>query len=366
MDLLASCVRREDAELLFGSKCARTWGSLCSNLGAKFHSLTGDKDQTLTWEEFRCFYANELHNCGSSGHKPLTNLRTHGGILLFWLFVGAAFNGFIWFRRGSDAGCEWCTGYILEWILSMDNLFVFHIIFQTFATPRALLHKALFWGILGSAVFRILIFTTLASLLHVVHWIRFCFGAVLIYSGLLAASGVEQTSGEAVANTTAVRWLRRCLGSRLLERYDCVGQRLFVKESGRWRVTLLVLVIVLLELTDMLFALDSASAKVAQIPNYYLAYSSSVIAIFGLRAMFFVLQDLVECFELMNLGLCLILVFIGLELMASDYVRLDPQAVCVMILAVFVTCVAGSAAKRRTRGGDHTEAEGSVSSSLGE
>mmetsp|Transcript_43781 Transcript_43781/g.115470 ORF Transcript_43781/g.115470 Transcript_43781/m.115470 type:complete len:550 (+) Transcript_43781:155-1804(+) len=370
MDLLASCVRREDAELLFGVDCAKTWGGLCSKLGAKFHSLTGEQDQTLTWEEFRCFYINELLS-NSGAPKSMASLRTHGGILLFWLLIAAAFNGLVWFRRGSDAGFEWCTGYLLEWILSLDNLFVFHLIFQAYATPRALLHKALFYGIFGAAIFRMCMFMVLASLLHLVHWVRFAFGALLIYSGLQAASGIDDESDE-VADNMAVRLLKRCLGSRLLDRYDCVGQRLLVWESGQWRATLLVLVIALLELTDVVFAVDSVSAKVAQIPDYYIAYSSSVIAMFGLRAMFFIIQDLVDYFELLKFGLCLILVFIGFELMASDYIKLDPQAVCVMFLAVFAMCVAGSAAQRRAKViscetcTTCAEVEGTDSSSQGE
>jgi len=270
-------------------------------------------------------------------------------LLLFWLLVGAAFNGLVCLRRGSAAGLQWCAGYLLEGLLSLDNLFVFHLVFQSFATPRSLLRKALFLGIIGAAVFRLGFFIALSSLLHVVKWVRFVFGALLIYSGLQAALTIDGPSPDDVADTTVMRWLRRCLGSRLMSRYDTIDRALVVSQNGRWCATLLVPVIVCLELTDLIFAVDSVSAKVAQIPDYFIAYSSSVLAMFGLRAMFFIIQDLVDCFELVRFGLCLILVFIGLELMASDYVQLEPQAVAVMIVAMFVICIAGSIAQRRTK-----------------
>merc|ERR1719401_43082 len=110
-------------------------------------------------------------------------------VLAFWICVGFAYNGIIGYRRGWNDGVMWCSGYFLEWLLSMDNLFVFHLIFQTYATPRKLLHRALFLGIFGAVVFRLCFFSAMSSLLHVVHWIRFVFGALLIYSGIQAARG---------------------------------------------------------------------------------------------------------------------------------------------------------------------------------
>merc|ERR1719261_1769194 len=112
--------------------------------------------------------------------------------------------------------------------------------------------------------------------------------------------------------------MKTVLANRLVEKYDLEENRMFVEEDGEWKATLLVFVILCLEVTDILFAVDSVSAKVAQIPDYYIAYSSSVIAIFGLRAMFFIIQDLVDCFDMLKYGLCFILVFIGIELLASD------------------------------------------------
>jgi len=271
---------------------------------------------------------------------------TTGNLLVlgFWILMGIAFNVVVWARQGREAAVQWCSGYILEWLLSMDNLFVFHLIFKTYATPRALLHKALFLGIVGAVLFRMLFFVAMTSLLHLLSWVRFVFGLLLIYSGIQAARG-EDDDGD-VSDTWAVRLFKSCLGSRLADSYDLQGQNLFVRgEDGRLKATLLVLVIACLEITDVLFAIDSVSAKVAQIPDYYIAYSSSVIAIFGLRAMFFIIQDVVDMFDLLKYGLCFILVFIGIELMISDWVQLPAHVVCVVIVSVFTIGIAGSVAQ---------------------
>jgi len=270
-----------------------------------------------------------------------TGSCTHLALLAFWVFVGFCFNILVYSRQGHDSAIQWCSGYFLEWLLSMDNLFVFHLIFRTYATPMALLHKALFLGIAGAVIFRLLFFMALASLINGIHWFRFVFGALLIYSGIQAARDDDEDLD--VKNLMVVRWLKGVLKSRLVERYDNEGHNMFIYEEGELRATMLVPVIFCCEVTDILFAVDSVSAKVAQIPDYYIAYSSSVLAMFGLRAMFFIIHDLVDIFDSLKYGLCFILVFIGIELLMEDYVQLPAQAVCVIVFSVFVTCTAASA-----------------------
>lgn len=275
-------------------------------------------------------------------HVTGGTIRMNMFVLCVWISIGVVFNALVWVRKGREAGIMWCSGYLLEWLLSMDNLFVFHLVFRVYATPKELLHKALFLGIIGAAVFRMFFFMALASLLHLVHWFRFVFGVLLIWSGIQAAR--EDEDEVDVANLKPVQWLKRLLGSRLTESYDIEEKQIFVRKDGQMQATLMVPVIFCLELTDILFAVDSVSAKVAQIPNYYLAYSSSVIAMFGLRAMFFILRDMVDFFDLLKYGLCFILVFIGFELLLEDYVKLPAQVVCVVIFSVFLVCISGSTA----------------------
>lgn len=267
-------------------------------------------------------------------------------LLMIWIFAGLCYNVYFGMRYGMQAGCDWLTGYFLEWLLSMDNLFVFHLIFKVYKTPKVLLHKALFFGIIGAVFFKMIFFLFIGSLIHMVHWLRFLFGGLLIYSGVEAAIS-DDDEDEDVESTISVRLLRRCLGSRLKNTYNTVDQRLFVWEDGRLCMTMLVHVILCLEFTDILFAVDSVSAKVAQIPNQYIAYSSSVFAMFGLRAMFFIVKDLVDLFELLKYGICIILVFIGLELMLSDFIHLDSRTVCFIIMSVFMVSMMGSVVKKK-------------------
>jgi len=265
-------------------------------------------------------------------------------ILAFWIIAGLAYNVYFFVQYGKDNGAEWCTGFILEWMLSIDNLFVFHLCFKVYRTPPRLMQKALFFGILGAVGLRMVIYFALGSLMQVVSWIRIMFGFILIYSGIQAVR--EEDEEEDVSQTYTVRTLRWILGSRLMESYDMEG-RLFPKGAdGRRMMSLNFYVIVCLQVTDVLFAVDSVSAKVAQISNQYTAYSSSVMAMFGLRAMFFVLKDLVDYFEMLKYGLCIILVFVGGELIMSPFLHLDSGTVCIVILSVFTVSLTASTAKR--------------------
>lgn len=274
------------------------------------------------------------------------------GAIGIWLLAAFLFNMMICARMGELKAFQWCSGYVLEWMLSMDNIFVFHLIFATYQTPASQIHKAVFVGVIGAVMMRMIFFMVVSSLLHLAHWIRFPFGLLLIWSGVESARDSDDDFD--VKETMLIRGLKHCLGDRLQERYvdgdpaswGGSGTLFVVAEDGRIQATLLVVVVACLEATDIIFALDSVSAKVAQIPDQYIAFSSSVLAMYGLRASFFIMQDLVEMFDLLRYGLCIILVFIGFELMLSRYIHLAASTVCIMILSVFVICVSGSLARR--------------------
>mmetsp|Transcript_78522 Transcript_78522/g.138334 ORF Transcript_78522/g.138334 Transcript_78522/m.138334 type:complete len:428 (-) Transcript_78522:138-1421(-) len=272
-----------------------------------------------------------------------------GHLLLvgFWFAVGLAFDVFVWQWYGHVAGIQWTSGYILEWLLSVDNLFVFHLILKTFKAPACVIHKALFIGIVGAIMGRLCFFWVLDSLLKAIPWIHFFFGCFLIFSGIQAVSA-ESDNEEDVMDSRLMHLLRWLCGPRLVENYgEEESGALLVQKEGKTHITLMLPLVLCLETTDLLFAVDSVSAKTAQIPNFWISVSSTVVALFGLRAMFFVIQDLVDMFELLNYGLCFILVFIGVELIFADHMKLPPQVVCTVILAVFLTSIAGSTAKRR-------------------
>jgi len=270
-------------------------------------------------------------------------LKVNALSVVFWLFTGGCYNIYFALRYGRREGVDWCLGYLLEWILSMDNMFVFLVVFKAYDTPEILMRKALFIGILGGVILKVFIFMALGTLLHVIHWFRIVFGVLLVYSGITAVTDDES---EDIESRYVIRAVRFIFGSRLQRGYTAEGTLFPVDSDGRHCVSLLLLVIICLEFTDAVFAVDSVSAKVAQIPNQYVAYSSSVVAMFALRSMFFVIKDLIDYFELLKYGMCIILVFIGVELMASPFLHLETATVCIVIVAVFVVSIAASTAKK--------------------
>jgi len=275
------------------------------------------------------------------------SFRSHIGALCIWIFLAVVFNLIVWFRMGSNAAVEWCSGYLLEWMLSLDNLFVFHLIVAAFKTPKTQIHKAVFVGIIGAVVMRMVFFMVVSTILHVMHWIRFPFGLLLVWSGIEAARADddEDLDAEDTRLLFVFRWI---LGDLLHEKYDesDVGAMFVYTDQGRLQVSMLLVVTACLEVSDIMFAVDSVSAKLAQIPDAYIAFSSSAIAMYGLRAMFFIVKDLIVMFDLLKYGICLILVFIGIELMLANYIHLSSTTVLIAIGAVFIVSICGSYAKK--------------------
>jgi len=274
----------------------------------------------------------------------------HLTIISFWVLAGVLFGLKVLFFMGSEKALQWYSGYTLEWMLSLDNLFIFHLVFRTYGTPPPQMHKALFVGILGAVVMRLLMFMVGYTLLDAFSWVRWPFGALLIWNGVQAMREGDEDRDDDVRQTYLARGVQACLGSRLFQGYDEERGAVFIRSAdGRLQVTLLFVVVVVVEFADVVFALDSVSAKVAQISDQYISFSSSVLAMFGLRSMFFVIQDLVEMFDLLNYGLGLILVFIGLELMLSNHVEVNTAHSCLFILSVIVASVVLSVVWSRVR-----------------
>jgi len=274
------------------------------------------------------------------------SFRCHLSVVCFWVVVAFIYGWGFWQRQGKKRAFEWFSGYILEWMLSMDNLFVFHLIFSTYKTPKNQIHKAVFLGIFGAVIMRLIFFMVVSTLLRLATWVRWPFGLLLVWSGIEAARGGDDDTD--VQDTFLIRMLKRCFGGRLRDEYDEEGCACIVYDKeGRFQFTILVVVVFCLEFTDVVFALDSVTAKVAQIPDTFIAFSSSVLAMYGLRAMFFIVEDMVDMFDLLQYGLCLILIFIGCELVFYRWIHISSGTVCLMIIAVFVFCILGSHVKQR-------------------
>lgn len=272
------------------------------------------------------------------------------GVLMVWLVVGLSFNAVYFARFGEQAGMLWFIGYFLEWMLSLDNLFAFQFIIRAYRCPVGYLQdKALFCGILGSLLTRAALFLVVGTVMQLISYIKFFFGLFLIYAGVKSLED-DDDGGEA-GDLLAVRMMKKVMGSRIQDSYDTVNHRLFVfdAETGRLSATLLVPLIFCIICSDVIFAVDSVSAKLAQINNQYIAYSSSVFALLGMRAMYHVIDDMVTCFDLLKYGICIILVFIGCELMLSGRFQVPEWIVILVIVSVFNFCIVASLIKKLVR-----------------
>ena len=218
----------------------------------------------------------------------------------------------IYFWHGSTATLEFVTGYVLELSLSVDNLFVFLLIFRYFRVPEAYQHKVLFWGILGALVMRGVFILAGVGLIRRLHWIVYVFGALLIYSGfkLLRQRGPKIDPEKNPFLRLFRRWMP------VTENYE--GEKFLVRRPGLYATPLLVVLLVV-ETTDVLFAVDSIPAILAITLNAFIVYTSNVFAILGLRSMYFALAGMMEIFEYLHYGLSLVLILFGSKMLASHY-----------------------------------------------
>lgn len=227
---------------------------------------------------------------------------------------------------------EFVTGYLIEESLSVDNLFVFLLLFRYFKVPGEYQHKVLFWGILGALIMRAIFIVAGVTLINRFHWIVYIFGAFLVYTGFKL---FRQDEGESdPGKNPVVRFCRKYL--RLT--HDYVGSKFTVTQHGRGYLTPLALVLIVVETTDVVFAADSIPAVLAITRDPFIVYTSNVFAILGLRSLYFALAGMMELFHLLHYGLAIILVFIGAKMLVSHYVEI-PIAIA---LGVVVLVLAGS------------------------
>lgn len=276
-------------------------------------------------------------------------------LVVFWLLVAAVYNGHYWYSHGPAQGQQWATGYLLEWMLSIDNVFVFHLIFRAYSTPQRQRHEALFYGVLGAMVLKMLLYFALGACMAHFMAVRFVLAIILIYSAI--ASTCWSSDDDNLEDTYAVTILRYLIGSRLSATYETTS-KLFLIHEGRIQVTMLFFVVFCVEVTDVVFAVDSVTAKTSQLDDQFAAYSSTVLATLALRAMFFVLNDMMEMCGMLQYGVSIILIFIGFEVVLSPWVELRSETVLFVISSVFAVCMTGQLALSSLHWWYGTESEG--------
>ncbi len=264
------------------------------------------------------------------------------GWSLFWIVLALAFGAGVWRLCGSTSAMEFLASYLIEKSLSVDNLFVFWMIFSRFSVPDEHQHKVLFLGILGALVLRAVFILAGTALLASFHWVSVVFGGFLMLSGIRMAAGPAAMAGG--PDSPLVRLLRRWLP--MSERLE--GGRFFVRSGGRWLATPLLAVLLAVETTDIVFAADSVPAVLAVSRDPFIVYTSNALAVLGLRALYLVLAGAVRRLRYLGPGLCVILVFVGAKMIVSEWVHV-PVA---LVLGFVALCLAASVAASLLRPGE--------------
>ncbi len=256
-----------------------------------------------------------------------------------WIALSLGFAGVIYWLRGPQPALEFVTGYLIEYSLSIDNIFVIVLIFSYFRIPEKYQHRVLFWGIIGALLMRGGMIAAGAFLIERFHWIIYVFGAFLVFTGIRMATH-DETDIEPEANPV-LRLVRRLLPVT----HDYRGQNFFVREAPKrgeavtLMATPLFVVLVLVETTDLIFAVDSIPAIFAITKDPFLVYTSNVCAILGLRSLYFLLAGVIHKFHYLKLGLAVVLTFVGAKMLLSGVYTI-PTIISLLVIAVVLTLAA--------------------------
>jgi tellurite resistance protein TerC len=261
---------------------------------------------------------------------------------LLTVVAAFAFAGYVHVRMGSDKAVTYVVAYLIEESLSVDNLFVFLVIFSYFSVRQRYQQRILFWGILGAVVMRALFIVAGSALLHRFSWMMYLFGGFLVFTGVKLAFKKDDESVDPESNL-ALRFARKHL--RTTDQYD--GDRFFTIKDGVRYATPLMLILIVIEFTDLVFAVDSVPAVLAVSDDVYVVYTSNIFAILGLRSLYFMLSGMMSRFHYLDLGLAVILVFIGMKMLISKFVKIPNLASLGVIATVLTLSIVISLLKKK-------------------
>lgn len=265
----------------------------------------------------------------------VVGMREALGWSAFWIALALFFNVGIYYYFGSEAALSFLTGYLIEKSLSIDNLFVFIMIFSYFRTPKHLQHKVLFWGILGAIIMRAVFIAAGITLIHYFESVLYLFAAFLIYAGVKMAFKSEEDEMDPEHNPV-LKVIKKFVP--VTNEYH--GQKFFVNIDKKLWATPLFIVLMSIETTDVIFALDSIPAILAITQDPFIVYTSNIFAILGLRALFFALADLMTLFHFLHYGLAFILTFIGIKMLAAAWIHIPtPIALSVTLVSLLASIV---------------------------
>ncbi len=229
-----------------------------------------------------------------------------------WIFLALCFNGFIYYLFGETKALEFFTGYVIEKALSVDNIFVFVLVFSFFGIPSVYQHKVLFWGIIGALIMRVIFIFAGVALLEKFHWTIYIFGAFLIFTGIRML--LDKDKKIEPEKNPVIKLFRKLIPTTS-ELHD---DKFFIRKEGKRFATPLFAVLIMIEVTDLIFAVDSIPAILAVTQDHFIVYTSNVFAILGLRSLYFALANIIDRFKYLAVGLAIILIFVGLKMALID------------------------------------------------
>ena len=302
----------------------------------------------LPWTIFAVIIAGmlalDLGVLNKKAHEPSKKEALTWAIV--WVSLAFLFNAGVYIFEGGTKGLEWTTGYVIELSLSVDNIFVFILIFSTFAVPGKYRHRVLFWGILGAVIMRAILIAFAGVLLDQLHFVIYIFGAFLVFTGFRFLRGGIEEAPELESNRL-VKIARRFFP--VWPHYE--GQAFTIVKDGVRYLTPLFLVLLLIESTDLVFAVDSIPAIYGITHDPFVVYTSNIFAILGLRSMYFVLSGYLAGLAYLKQALAAILTFVGVKMLLVDVVHIHPLVSLSVIISILVVAVFFSLRKANQAGG---------------
>ncbi|MFZ7116689.1 MAG: TerC family protein [Bacteroidota bacterium] len=259
------------------------------------------------------------------------------GWTLVWIMLAMIFAGIVYYWKGSEKAIEFITGYVIELSLSVDNLFIFILVFSYFHVPQQYQHKVLFWGILGALVMRVIFIFAGVALISKFHWIIYVFGAIIIVSGIKML--FQKDKKIEPEKNPLIRFVKKMIP--VTNEYH--GDQFFIKiKNGAWAATPLFIVLVFVEITDLIFAVDSIPAILAITTDSFIVFTSNAFAILGLRSLYFALSGMLNLFRFLHIGLSFVLIFIGLKMVLSDIYKVPIEYALLTVLTILLTSIIAS------------------------
>ena len=294
--------------------------------------------QTLLWLVFGVLVTVMLALDLGVFHRKAHTVKLREALLwsAVWILLSLLFNAGVYYELGAESGLLFLTSYVVEKSLSVDNIFVFLLIFTYFSVPSKYQHRVLYWGILAAVVMRAVFILTGVALVQKFAWIVYVFGAFLIITGI--RMGLRKDDEVHPEKNPVLRLFQRFFS--VTPAYE--GSRFFVKQEGRWLATPLFVVLLVVETSDVIFAVDSIPAVLAITTDPFIVFTSNILAILGLRALYFALAGIMELFHYLHYGLSFILVFVGVKMLVSRFYHVPTSVALGVILLTLATCIVAS------------------------